>query len=209
MPGVDLARRYGLLSGGLALAGFVALNVVPFAGEFVAVALLAWVGAWVGAGYVASVAHRLARWAAIGDDPGVDRHDGDLPAYETTADGRWVTVGATRHGRLRPGFDLVSETTLRGDTAGSGGERPVVLAVGRDGVSVVQGKAGRVDGVVAAASALSGRGRLVVEGEAVRFESEGLLDDAAELRERATALAGVATAVEKRESVDERRQATG
>ncbi len=188
----SLARRYGLLAGGLALAGFVALNAVPLAGEFVLVTLLAWVGAWVGAGYVASVAHRLARWAAIGDDPGVDRRDGDLATYETTADGRRVTVTASRRETVRPRFDLVAETPLRDGVTDAGSE--VVLSVAPGGVSVVEGDGERTE-VLAAAAALAGRGRLVVDDQ-VRFESEGLLDSVVELRERATALAGVAAAVE-------------
>lgn len=199
----DPARRYGLLAGGLALAGFVALNAVPLAGTFTVVALAGWVTAWAGTGYVASVAHRLARWAAIGDDPGVDRlDDGRLAAYATTAGGRRVTMTATRHGRVRPRFGLVAETTLGETGSAPGGKPAAMLSVDRDGVRPVEGDAD--EAVRAAVAGLTGRGRLLIDGDVVRFESAGLLDGAEEFHERAATLARVAAAVEESPENDKR-----
>lgn len=186
------ARRHGWLAAGLGLVGFVALNLVPVAGRLTPLAVGAWVLSWLGALYVAGVAHRLARWATIGDDPGVTRLDGDLGGYATTVDGRRVTVSAGRRQRVRPRFDLVAEAELSPDDADVDG---VVLSVERGEASAVDTGG---EGVVTAAAGLAGSGRVVVDSEAgvVRFESEGLLDDPAELHEQATALAATARAVE-------------
>lgn len=84
-----------------------------------------------------------------------------------------------------------------------------MVAVEGGDVTVVEGESERVGQVLAAAAALAGQGRLVVAGETVRFESKGLLDDATELHERATALAGVAVVAESQVSTDDHRPTSG